>query len=167
MANETKGANAQGNQTDSQSSTTTEVVQFVAVPDTYVSRIKPFGEPLPYKEGSGMAKFGISHYQLFTCPLPDGSTLRFTSHDKKFIKAVENDDVAEFFYKPAADALGGTSEIDYRTTKQVSNSLAKEDAKRASKLKEAIFNVDNIENIDTLRERLLSNSIDKLLNATT
>jgi len=152
---------------NSQEQTAAEAVQFIQLPDMYISRIKAFGEPQPYAANSGMQKFGIKEYQVFICPLPDGTTLRFTSHEKKFIKAVENDDLAEFYYKPADDSVGGTSEIDYRTSKQVANTLAKEDAKRSAKLKDAIFNVDNIENLDSLRERLLSNSIDKLLNATT
>jgi hypothetical protein len=167
MANETKGANAPEKQIDSQSVEQTNPVEFVMVPPAYASRIKAFGNPIAFKDPKGLEKFGVTHYQTFTCPLPDGSTLRFTSFDSKFIKAVENDDVAEFYYKPAPAELGGSSEIDYRTSKQVANAMNQQNAKRSAKLLDAVFNVDNIENIDSLRERLLSNNIDKLLNATT
>lgn len=144
-----------------------EAVEFIQVPPAYASRLKAFGNPIAFNNTAKLEKFGVTHYQIFTCPLPDGRTLRFTSHDKKFIKAVENDDIAEFYYKPASDAVGGSSEIDYRTSKQVATIINQANAKRSSRLMEAVFDVDKIDNIDSLRERLLSNSIDKLLNATT
>lgn len=173
MAKEKDPANAAVSQSEIDAPETNvsnenEQVDFKLVPIEYASRLRAFGKPVTYEnQGGGLKKFGVDTYQTFTCPLPDGTTLRFTSFDEKFIKAVANDDIAEFYYKPGPADEGGSTATDYRTRRQVANALADAQAKRQARFMETVFSVDALEASPAMRERILAGSIDKILNAST
>ena len=115
--------------------------------------LKAFGKPVAYASGTKWEKYGITHFQVYTC-----GNLRFTSNEDKFATAVANDDVAEIRYTAGTDAQGGTSYFEFTTRQQASK-------RRKDKFEDDFFTLENFSANPQLGAKLAQANIDKILNA--